>query len=59
MSKEYGRPKKADALRQLLAAIKMCRGAFSEDYPNFCAMLEAWLHRAEDMRRTLTGGGKK
>lgn len=59
MSKEYGRPKKADALRQLLAAIKMCRETFAEDYPNFCAMLKAWQSRAEDMRRTLTGGGKK
>lgn len=51
---DYKKPSKADALRQLLAAIKVCRTAFAEEYPNFCTMLKAWEHRAEDMRRSLT-----
>lgn len=50
---EYKKPPKAEALQQLLAAIKVCRTTFKDDYPNFCTMLDAWESRAKDLRSDL------
>lgn len=50
---EYKKPTKAEAIQQLLAAIKVCRAAFKSDYPNFCTMLDAWESRAKDLRSDL------
>lgn len=50
---KYKKPTKAEAIQQLLAAIKVCRAAFKSDYPNFCTMLDAWEHRAKDLRSDL------
>lgn len=49
----YKKPTKTEALQQLLAAIKVCRAAFADDYPNFGTMLDAWENRAKDLRSDL------
>lgn len=50
---KFEKPTKAAAIMQLISSLKMCIAAFSDEYPNFVELLNAWLCRAVDMRHTV------
>ena len=50
---DFKKPTQAEAIIKLLAAIKLCKDAFSEDLPNFAEMLTEWEQVAKRLRHSL------
>ncbi len=38
----FEKPTKKEAIQKLLAAIKLCKATFADEFPNFCEVLSEW-----------------
>ena len=38
----FEKPTKKEAMQKLLAAIKLCKATFADEFPNFCGTLSEW-----------------
>lgn len=49
----FEKPTKKEAIQKLLAAIKLCKATFAEDFPNFCEVLSEWELSLKQRFKTL------
>ena len=53
---DYKKPTRKEAIQKLIAAIKLCKATFADDYPNFCEMLAEWENSIKNRIKNM---GKK
>ena len=53
---DYKKTTRQKAIQKLIAAIKLCRATFEDDFPNFCEMLIEWEN---SLKQRIKSMGKK